>query len=151
MTKERGQDLVFITIVLSVAIHVGLMFYARTKVMTHVDRSALRDRHREAMRVEDYRPIDDPVAIERIKDIMSAREAPEAEATDAPAPVTEQLPDSARKHWDGDVPAPEAPESDAVPVTPDEFDVQPIRLDEGVALDPIPTSRCQSPSVRPRR
>ena len=75
MTKERGQDLVFVTIVISVAIHVGLMFFARTKVMTHVDRSALRERHREAMRVEDYRPIDDPVAIERIKDIMSARQA----------------------------------------------------------------------------
>ena len=72
MTKERGQDLAFVTIVLSVAFHVGLMFYARTKVMTHVDRSALRDRHREAMHVEDYRPIDDPVAIERIKDRLRA-------------------------------------------------------------------------------
>ena len=148
MTKERGQDLVFVTIVISVAIHVGLMFFARTKVMTHVDRSALRERHREAMRVEDYRPIDDPVAIERIKDIMSAREAPEAEATDAPAPVTEQLPDSARKHWDGDVPAPEAPESDAVPVAPDEFDVKPIRLDEGFAPDPIPTVEYTPPESR---
>ena len=39
MTKERGQDLVAVVIVLSVAIHVGLMFFMRAKVMTHVVRS----------------------------------------------------------------------------------------------------------------
>jgi Mg-chelatase subunit ChlD len=148
MTKERGQDLVAVVIVLSVAIHVGLMLFVRSKVMTHVDRSAFRERHRDAMHVEDYRPVEDPVAIERIRDIMSAREAPEAEASDAPAPATEQLPDSARKHWNGDVPAPEAPAPDEVPVAPEAFDVTPIRLDEGLAPDPVPTVEYVPPESR---
>ena len=114
MTKERGQDLVFVTIVISVAIHVGLMFFARTKVMTHVDRSALRERHREAMRVEDYRPIDDPVAIERIKDIMYGQKVGETT-------------DRFQRY---------------------EFDVKPIRLDEGFAPDPIPTVEYTPPESR---
>ena len=148
MTKERGQDLVAIVIVLSVAIHVGLMFFVRSRVMTHVVRSRFGERHREAMRVEDYRPVQDPVAIERIKDIMSARPAPEAEASEAPMPVTEQLPDNALKHWEGEAPAPEAPEPDKVPVAPDAFDIKPIQLDEGLAPDPIPTVEYIPPESR---
>ena len=148
MTKERGQDLVAVVIVLSVAIHVGLMFFMRAKVMTHVVRSKSGDRHREAMRVDDYRPVDDPVAIERIKDIMSARPAPEAEASEAPMPVTEQLPDNALKHWEGEAPAPVAPEPDKVPVAPDAFDIKPIQLDEGLAPDPIPTVEYIPPESR---
>ncbi len=138
MKKDHGEDLIALAVVLSVVAHVALMLFARTKVMTHVDRSALKERHREAMRVEDYKPIEDPVAIERIKDIMSVRDAPEADAPDAPAPVSEDLPDNAAKHFDGDVPAPEAPPSDNIPVPAEAFDVKPIQLDDGFDPDPLP-------------
>jgi hypothetical protein len=148
MTRERSQDLVAVVVVLSVAIHVGLMFFARSKVMTHVVRSRAAERHREAMRVEDYRPMDDPVAIERIKDIMSARPAPEAAAPEAPGPVSEGLPDNALKHWEGEAPAPEAPAADEVPLAPDSFDVTPVRLDRGLAPDPVPTVEYIPPESR---
>ncbi len=148
MTKDRGEDLIAVAIVISVVIHVALMFFVRSKVMTHVDRSALGERHREAMKVEDYVPIDDPVVIERIKDIMSPREAPEAEATDVPSPVAEDLPDSAAKHFDGDIPAPEAPMPNDVPVPSEVFDVKPLQLDEGIAPDPIPKVEYVPPASR---
>lgn len=137
MKKEHGEDLIALAVIISVVAHVALMFFARTKVMTHVDRSAFTENRREAMRVDDYKPIEDPVAIERIKDIMSVRDAPEADAPDAPSPVTEDLPDNAARHFGGDVPAPEAPPSDDIPVPAEVFDVKPIELDEGLAPDPI--------------
>lgn len=138
MKKDHGEDLVALAVVLSVVAHVALMYFARTRVMTHVDRSALKESHREAMRVEDYKPVEDPVAIERIKDIMSVRDAPKAEAPDVPAPVTGDLPDNAARHFEGDVPAPEAPPSDSIPAPSEAFDVKPIRLDEGFDPDPVP-------------
>ena len=116
MTREGRENLLAAAIVFSVAAHVALMFGIRAKVMTHVDRSALRSHHREAMHVGEYEAVDDPVRIERIKDIMSAKEAPEAEADEPVGPATEQLPDDAKQHWDGDVPAPSAPELSSVPV-----------------------------------
>ena len=78
MTREGRENLLVAAIVFSVAAHVALMFGIRAKVMTHVDRSSLHSHHREAMRVSDYEAIEDPVRIERIKDIMSAKDAPEA-------------------------------------------------------------------------
>ena len=77
MTKERREDLVLAAIVVSVALHIGLMFYARTRVMVNVSPAGEEKRRREAMRVEDYVPLD-PERFETIRDIMASKEAPEA-------------------------------------------------------------------------
>jgi len=148
MTRESRENLLVVALVLSVAFHVGLMFFVRTKVMARMDRSALRGHRRDPMRVADYRPLEDPVAIERIRDIMSVKDAPEAEAAETLAPVTEQIPDSAAKHWDGDVPAPEAPAADAVPVPAEAFDVKPISLEPNTAPDPLPAIEYTPPESR---
>ncbi len=148
MKKDHGEDFIALAVVLSVVAHVAIMYFARTRVMTHVDRSAFSERHREAMKVEDYKPIDDPVAIERIKDIMSVRDAPEADAPDAPAPLTQDLPDNAARHFEGDIPAPEAPSADNIPMPAEAFDVKPIQLDEGIAPDPIPSVEYVAPLSR---
>ena len=119
MTSESRENLLVVAVVLSIGAHVALMFGIRAQVMTHVDRSSLHSHHREAMRISDYEEIEDPVRIERIKDIMSAKEAPEAEADEPVGPATEQIPDSAEQHWSGDVPAPAAPELSRALTAPD--------------------------------
>ena len=42
MTKERGEEVVLAAVVLSTAIHVGLMLLVRPQVMTHVVSDAIR-------------------------------------------------------------------------------------------------------------
>ena len=148
MTRESRENLLVVAVVLSIGAHLALMFGIRAQVMTHVDRSSLHSHHREAMRVSDYEEIEDPVRIERIKDIMSAKEAPEAEADEPVGPATEQLPDSAAQHWDGDVPAPAAPELSSVPVPAEKFEASPLELSETTAPDPLPTAEFSVPKSR---
>ena len=141
MTKERRQDLVVLAIVVSVALHVGLMFYVRAKVMTHVANDGLRNAKHDVMRIRDYTPPDDPVRMERIKDIMAVKDAPKAEAEEALLPSTEQLPDDAKQHFDDKALAPEAPSAAEVQnlaETPAEFDATPLEFAK-TAPDPLPT------------
>ncbi len=148
MTREGRENLLVAAIVFSVAAHVALMFGIRAKVMTHVDRSALRSHHREAMHVGEYEMIEDPVLVERIKDIMSAKEAPEAEANEPVGPATELLPDDAKQHWNGEVPAPSAPDLSTVPAPAESFDASPLELPESAAPDPLPTAEFSVPQSR---
>ena len=148
MTSVGRENLLVAAIVLSVAAHIALMCGIRAKVMTHVDRSSLHSHHREAMRVSDYEAIDDPVRIERIKDIMSAKDAPEAEANEPVGPATEQMPDSAAQHWGGDVPAPAAPELSSAPVPSEKFEASPLKLSESNAPDPLPVVDFSVPQSR---
>ncbi len=148
MTKVGRENLLVAAIVFSVAAHIALMVGIRSQVMTHVDRTGLHSQHREPMRVSDYEEIEDPVRIERIKDIMSAKEAPEAEANEPVGPATDQIPDSSKQHWEGDVPAPAAPELSSVPVPAEKFEASPLELPESNAPDPLPVAEFSVPKSR---
>ena len=148
MTKVGRENLLVAAIVFSVAAHVALMVGIRSQVMTRVDRTGLHSQHREPMRVGDYEEIEDPVRIERIKDIMSAKEAPEAEANEPVGPATDQIPDSSKQHWEGDVPAPAAPELSSVPVPAEKFEASPLELPESNAPDPLPVAESSVPKSR---
>ncbi|MBQ3808063.1 MAG: VWA domain-containing protein [Kiritimatiellae bacterium] len=148
MTKVGRENLLVAAIVFSVAAHIALMVGIRSQVMTHVDRTGLHSQHREPMRVGDYEEIEDPVRIERIKDIMSAKEAPEAEANEPVGPATDQIPDSSKQHWEGDVPAPAAPELSSVPVPAEKFEASPLELPESNAPDPLPVADFSVPKSR---
>ena len=148
MTKVGRENLLVAAIVFSIAAHIALMVGIRSQVMTHVDRKGLHSQHRETMRVSDYEKIEDPVRIERIKDIMSAKEAPEAEANEPVGPVTDQIPDSSEQHWEGDVPAPAAPELSSVPVPAEKFEASPLELPESNAPDPLPVAEFSVPKSR---
>ena len=148
MTKVGRENLLVAAIVFSIAAHIALMVGIRSQVMTHVDRTGLHSQHRETMRVSDYEEIEDPVRIERIKDIMSTKEAPEAEANEPVGPVTDQIPDSSEQHWEGDVPAPAAPELSSVPVPAEKFEASPLELPESNAPDPLPVAEFSVPKSR---
>lgn len=148
MTKVGRENLLVAAIVFSIAAHIALMVGIRSQVMTHVDRKGLHSQHRETMRVSDYEEIEDPVRIERIKDIMSTKEAPEAEANEPVGPVTDQIPDSSEQHWEGDVPAPAAPELSSVPAPVEKFEASPLELPESNAPDPLPTAEFSVPKSR---
>jgi len=149
MTKERREDLLLIAIIVSVAFHAGLMFLVHARVMTHVERTGLHERRRETVRISDYDPADDPVRIEMIKDIMSAREAPKAEASEPIAPSVEKLPDGSERKWDSEAPVPEAPDLSSLPTPAEQFEFKPLKLEESLAPDPLPTT--DAPYIPPSR
>ena len=81
MTKEGRENLLLAALAVSVAAHVGLMFAARSVVMTHVDRSALKAVRREAMRADKFVARPDPVSIDVVKDLKAAKDAPVVDAS----------------------------------------------------------------------
>ena len=78
MTSERRQDMILVTLVLSVALHVALMFYARPRVMTHVAAGMARPgRHEMQVMRQDVRP--QSVRIDVIRDVAAKKDSPKAE------------------------------------------------------------------------
>ena len=89
MTKEVRNDILICALVVSLAVHVGAMFWARPKVMTTVAAGAVRTAHRGPMRVAKAAERPDPVKIEILKDVEAAKEAPEVAPMVSVAPVAD--------------------------------------------------------------
>lgn len=79
MTGERRQDLILITLVLSITAHVALMAYVRPRVMTHVTTGSSRTPRRASQVLrQDVRPR--PVRIDVVRDVAAKKDVPKAEA-----------------------------------------------------------------------
>ena len=89
MTKEIRTDIVICALILSLAVHVGAMFWARPKVMTTVAAGAARVARRGPMKVSKAAERPDPVKIEILKDVKAEKDAPEVAPTVSVAPVAD--------------------------------------------------------------
>ena len=137
MTKEGRENLLLAALAVSVAAHVGLMFAARTAVMTHVDRSSLKAVRREAMKADRFVARPDPVSMDVVKDLKAAKDAPVVDANgDAAAkpPAPESVASEAPVKED---PAQMAPIETIAPVeSPASFVVEPVGAGEDVSRPP---------------
>ena len=108
MTNEIRNDILICALVVSVAVHVGAMFWARPKVMTTVAAGVARIARRGPMRVTKAAERPDPVKIDILKDVKAEKEAPEVAPTVSVAPVaeTDELPAATEVK----LPEPTAPE-----------------------------------------
>ena len=88
MTKERREDVVLIALVVSVAIHIGLMLLVKPQIMTHVVSQQPRTVRREPMRVTQSVLAPDLIRIEELLDLKAKKDAPAA-VGDQAAPVAE--------------------------------------------------------------
>lgn len=88
MRGIRG-DLLFLSVILSLAAHFGIMYYAKPRVMTHVVNGYTHVQKRGPMQVSDNPDIPEPVEIQTLKDIEPEKEAPEAEEVSAATPKLE--------------------------------------------------------------
>ena len=85
MTNERRQDIFLVAMVASVAIHIGLMFWVKPQVMTHVDQRRPKPRHAPA-RVVEAPIIEAPTAVDFFRDEEAKKAAPTATGVaDAPS------------------------------------------------------------------
>ena len=84
-------DLIIVSIVISVLVHIGTMTYAKPKVMTRVAQGIARVTRRGPMKVTEAREQFDPVKFEAVKDIAADKDAPEAEVTVTAVPTPESM------------------------------------------------------------
>ncbi|MBQ7234076.1 MAG: VWA domain-containing protein [Kiritimatiellae bacterium] len=84
-------DLLIAALVVSAAVHVGVMMWAEPKVMTHVTSGVARAVRRAPMTAKREEPPDDPVKLEIVEDLPAQKEAPEVDDTAVAAPAPEAL------------------------------------------------------------
>ena len=144
MTKERGEEVLIVALVCSVAIHVGLMLMVKSHIMTRPPVGAKPAERTVPMRVSRTAPRPDPVKIEEIMDLKAAKDAPAARPDlSVPQAALPSAPKSAVE-----LPEPELPQ-EATPVTPQAvFDAKPVGLEKPVApVAPIPMTKIETPKV----
>ena len=124
MTNEIRNDILICALVVSVAVHVGAMFWARPKVMTTVAAGVARIARRGPMRVTKAAERPDPVKIDILKDVKAEKEAPEVAPTVSVAPVAET--DEPPTATEVKIPEPTAPEVISRIVTDDSAAQLPI-------------------------
>ena len=77
MTRERREEVVLVALVISVAVHAGLMLTVRSQVMTR-PAAVVPPAHRETMRLTKAATRADPVKLAEILDLEAAKDAPAA-------------------------------------------------------------------------
>lgn len=144
MTRERREEAILVALVLSLAIHVGLMAYFRPRVMTRVARGLARIVRHEPMSVGRVEGAPEPVRIVDLDDVAAKKDAPDAEdaivmpTLEAVKSVTDEKP----------VPAPANPELAPHPALerPAEFSAEALKLDDDVSAK-IPTVPFETPKA----
>ena len=116
MTKERRQDVAFVALVVSIAVHIAVMLFMRPQVMTRISGAAARERRLPPMRVAETPPPEAVAPMDAFADVKAESESPAPEpderapsmaefaAPEAPLPL-ERLPDSAAALPNNDIPA----------------------------------------------
>jgi len=144
MTNERRQDVILAALILSLAVHIGLMFYARGRIMTHIARGYGRTVRLEAMRVTPEQLAPEPLSLAEIDDVKAEREAPKVDGTELALPSS----DPATPQDKLEVKAPDLlSQLDAAPV-PDAplFSVEPVKLDQQVS-EKLPLAPVETPKI----
>ena len=144
MTKERGEEAVLVAVVLSVAIHVGLMLLVRPQVMTHVVADSVRRARRAPMHVAREAAQAKPVAVDAFKDLQPVKDAP---AADIAIPVSEAVSDAGLAPTPAVAPPATVVET-ALPPPPSApvFEVAPVKL-AAKAEAAMPIARIETPSA----
>lgn len=84
-----GRDLLVAALIVSAVVHIGLMFWAKPRVMTRVTGGIARLTRKEPMTVLEATPRPDPVKIDVLDDMPAEKEAPEVAETMAALPASQ--------------------------------------------------------------
>ena len=147
MTRERGEEAVLVAVVLSVAIHVGLMVLVRPQVMTHVVSDSVRKVHHAPMRVSRDAEPAKPMVVDAFEDLQPAKDAPAAELA---IPVSEAVADAGKAVTPSMAPPATVVETALPPPPPSVpvFEVSPVKLAAKAAAS-MPISKIETPSAGP--
>lgn len=144
MTKERREEVLLVALVASVAVHIALMFFVRSQVMTRA--GVAKTVRREPMRVTNRAPRPSPAKIEEIMDLKAVKDAPPARdmaGTPLPSADSMETPVAEKKV--------EAPRIEAeAPSAPDEIAVTKFetRPPSATPRPPMPMTRIETPQMK---
>ena len=108
MTKEVRNDILICALVVSLALHIGAMFWVRPKVMTTVASGAAHVARRGPMNVSKAAMRPEPVRIDILKDVKAEKGAPEVAPSVPSAPLADDATPLAATEVK--IPEPAAPE-----------------------------------------
>ena len=144
MTKERREEVLLVALVASVAIHIALMLFVRSQVMTRT--AVAKAARREPMRVTNRVPRPTPAKIEEIMDLKAVKDAPPArDLAGTPVPTADGLKTPVAEKR---VEAPQI--RDAEPPVPTEIAVAKLetRPTDAVAQPPPRMTRIETPRMK---
>lgn len=141
--RDGRSEILITAIFFSVMVHVGTMFYAKTKVMTEVAPGAPRAVRREPMRVTRNIPPPDTVKIEAVRDVDALKDAPKA--NDIAPTALESVIEEKKIAPSIDIPNPEDPPPAPIDVTT--LDISPISIDKSPSKLAIPMSTIEVPKI----
>ena len=86
MTRERTQEIIVAAFVLSIIIHIGVMIYARTRVMTEVASGVVHKAHK-VMKVTERKLQPEVKEMTKVKDLKAVKDEPAAKPMEGPSSV----------------------------------------------------------------
>lgn len=129
MTRERREEAVLVALVVSLALHTGIMLACRSHRFATPQSNSHRVSRHETMQLVNRVPTADPAKIAELLDVQPIRDAPDAQVK-GQLPLSVQV---AHAGWEMPVPPP-PPAAVSAPPAPEVavFDEKPIGTDIGV-------------------
>ena len=146
MTRERREEVLLIAVVVSLAIHIGLMLLVRSEVMTRSGAGIGRPSRREPMRVVNHMERPAPAKIAEILDLKAVKDAPPAVESDVAPRAEVPLPNTAAVEKKLEAPKLRIEEARPPEVAAAKFEIRPVGLDARPQV--VPMTKIETPSMK---
>ena len=147
MTRERREEVLLIAVVVSLAIHIGLMLLVRSEVMTRSGSGIVKPPRREPMRIVNRVQRPDPAKIAEILDLKAVKDAPPVVESGVAPRSAELVPNTAASERKLEAPAARIEELARPPeVAAAKFEIRPVGLDEKPQV--VPMTKIETPSMK---
>ena len=146
MTRERREEVLLIAVVVSLAIHIGLMLLVRSEVMTRSGSGIVKPPRREPMRVVTRVQRPDPAKIAEILDLKAVKDAPPAVESGVAPQAGVPLPNTVAVEKRIDAPKLRIEETRPPESAAAKFEIRPVGLD--ARPQAVPMIKIETPSMK---
>ena len=146
MTRERREEVLLIAVVVSLAIHIGLMLLVRSEVMTSSSSGIAKPSRRAPMRIVNRTQRPDPAKIAEILDLKAVKDAPPAVESGVAPRAEAPLPNTAAVEKKLEAPKLRIEESRPPEVAAAKFEIRPVGLDARPQV--VPMTKIETPSMK---
>ena len=146
MTRERREEVLLVAVVVSLAIHIGLMLLVRSEVMTRSGSGIAKPARREPMRVVNRVQRPDPAKIAEILDLKAVKDAPPAVESGGAPRAEAPLPNTAAVEKKIEAPKLRIEETRPPEAAAAKFEIRPVGLDAKPQV--VPMTKIETPSMK---
>ena len=146
MTRERREEVLLVAVVVSLAIHIGLMLLVRSEVMTRSGSGIGKLSRREPMRVVTRVQRPDPAKIAEILDLKAVKDAPPAVESGVAPRAEAPLPNTAAVEKKLEAPKLRIEETRPPEGAAAKFEIRPVGFDAKPQV--VPMTKIETPSMK---